>query len=219
MHQAQTTFKKDEMVQLDRTREPLEYEENIEANKRRYQRVCVAISGRFMREDREEFPCRVENISIGGAALLTPGICQAGETIILYLDDLGRLSGTVVRATPTGLALSFDLDTHMRNRLADRLTWLVNRDLLDGTSHRIFDRYRPGNKNVFVQYEDGSQEETRLENVSLSGASLQVIRRPRIGSRLVVGKLRAKVIRHHPKGIAVQFLDIQKPAALSPFFR
>jgi hypothetical protein len=33
-----------------------------------------------------------------------------------------------------------------------------------------------------------------------------------------LGKLRARVARHHESGIGVQFIDIQNPAALRRYF-
>ena len=169
--------------------------ENTGKNRRRYQRVQMAIAGRFMCENQDEFPCLLDNISIGGAAVKTAGQCEVGENIILYLDDLGRISCTVVRVFEGGIALSFDLNAGRRNRLADRLTWMVNRDILADSAHRVFDRYSPGNDRVFVQYEDGSREETALEDISLSGASLKLAKRPPVGTNLhgweVAGACRA----------------------------
>ena len=41
-------------------------------DRRRYQRVGVNLLGRFMLEDRQEYPCQTQNISPGSVAIVTP---------------------------------------------------------------------------------------------------------------------------------------------------
>jgi hypothetical protein len=41
----------------------------LNQERRRHQRVKVMLTGRFMREDRQEFPCQTVNMSPGGVAL------------------------------------------------------------------------------------------------------------------------------------------------------
>ncbi|MDH3581341.1 MAG: PilZ domain-containing protein, partial [Hyphomicrobiales bacterium] len=45
---------------------------HIVQDRRRHQRVNVPLNGRFMRADKQEFPCSVTNVSPGGLALLAP---------------------------------------------------------------------------------------------------------------------------------------------------
>ena len=44
----------------------------IVPDRRRHRRVPVTLFGRFMREDKQEFPCQVINMSAGGMAVLAP---------------------------------------------------------------------------------------------------------------------------------------------------
>ena len=69
------------------------------ADRRRYRRVHVDLIGRFMRADKQEFSCRMYDISVGGCALLTqtPVPVEIGEKVIAYFEHLGRLEGTVNR--------------------------------------------------------------------------------------------------------------------------
>ena len=53
---------------------------------------------------------------------------------------------------------------------------------------------------------------------SLSGASVGTKARPPIGAEVHLGKLRARVMRHHEHGIGLQFLDIQDPEAVRRYF-
>jgi len=52
----------------------------------------------------------------------------------------------------------------------------------------------------------------------LSGASIATEARPPIGSEVFLGKLKARVMRHHDRGIGVRFLDIQEPEAIKRHF-
>ena len=51
----------------------------------------------------------------------------------------------------------------------------------------------------------------------MSGASVATDARP-IGPEVQIGKLQARVVRHHADGIGVEFLDIQKPEAVRRYF-
>ena len=65
---------------------------------------------------------------------------------------------------------------------------------------------------------NGEEHEVQLIDVSVSGASVQIANKPPLDTEIVLGKLRAKVVRHHPDGIGVQFIDIQNPDALRRYF-
>jgi hypothetical protein len=62
----------------------------IVADRRRHRRVAVTLFGRFMRENREEYPCQVIQMSAGSMSILAPVKCEEGERIIAYLDHVGR---------------------------------------------------------------------------------------------------------------------------------
>src|SRR4051812_19434761 len=70
--------------------------------RRRHQRVKVNLLGRYMLEDRREFPCQVVDMSPGGMALIAPVIGQPGERVIAYIDHLGRLEGKLARHIDNG---------------------------------------------------------------------------------------------------------------------
>ncbi len=78
----------------------------IVPERRRHRRVPVTVHGRFMREDKQEYPCQVINMSAGGMAILAPVPCKTGERIVAYLDNLGRIEGIVVRPFEGGFAVA-----------------------------------------------------------------------------------------------------------------
>ena len=56
---------------------------------RRHRRLPLALRGRFMRADRNEYTCALKNISVGGAAIVTQQIPEAGERVVVYLEQIG----------------------------------------------------------------------------------------------------------------------------------
>jgi len=75
-------------------------------DRRRYRRVPASFHGRFMSEDKREYPCEVVNMSAGGMSLLAPNSsCAPGSRIVAYVENLGRLEGTVARVFEGGFAV------------------------------------------------------------------------------------------------------------------
>ena len=104
----------------------------IVPDRRRFRRVPVKLQGRFMAEDKREYPCEIINMSAGGMALLAPVSCRFGERIVAYLENLGRLEGVVARLFQGGFAVEIKASAQKRERIANLLTWYINRDRLGG---------------------------------------------------------------------------------------
>ncbi len=187
-------------------------------DQRRHRRVSLTLLGRFMRESRHEYPCKLNDISVGGAAINSPVSVNEGERIVVYFDHLGGLEGSVVRVFEGGFAMQFKMTAHKREKLAAQLTFLINRDVLSGIDQRRHDRFSVENRVRTLVLDGGETFDCEVIDVSISGASLRMEARPTIGSELTLGRLRARVVRHHEHGIGVQFLDIQEPKALRRHF-
>ncbi len=98
-------------------RQPVLNEPRIVPDLRRYRRVPLALPGRFMRESREEFPCQMQDISVGGAGIASTEFqVQINERIIAYFDVLGGLDGNVTRIYSDGFAIQFKVSAHKREK-------------------------------------------------------------------------------------------------------
>lgn len=188
------------------------------ADRRRHKRVALTLLGRFMRANKQEFPCKLHDVSAGGAAIMAPVEVEEGERIVAYFDQLGGLEGTVTRLFEGGFAIQLIATQHKREKLVAQLTWLINRNELTGEDERKHERISPGNTESMMKLDEGIIIPVRVLDVSISGASIGTEARPPIGQDILLGKLRAVVVRHHTKGIGVRFRDIQNPAALRNHF-
>jgi hypothetical protein len=173
--------------------------------RRRHQRVSVQLLGRYMLETRREYPCQSVNISPGGMALLAPVPGNLGERVIVYLDQVGRVEGQVVRHFQNGFAIAFSATIRKRDKLAAQLTWLANREILGLPEDRRHDRLQPRITRTVITLDDGQQVVARLIDVSTSGAGIATDLKLVMGQRIVVGKLPGKVVRVFEGGVAVEF--------------
>jgi hypothetical protein len=173
--------------------------------RRRHQRVDVQLMGRYMLETRREYPCQTVNISPGGLALLAPVPGNLGERVVIYLDQLGRVEGTVVRHFQNGFAITFSATVRKRDKLAGQLTWLANRQILGLPEDRRHDRVQPRIPRTVITLDNGQQVVARLIDVSTSGAGISTDLPLAMDQRIVVGKLPAKVVRVFEGGVAVEF--------------
>jgi len=173
--------------------------------RRRHQRVKIALPGRFMREDRHEFPCVTLDVSPGGVALSTQGLVQIGERVIAYLNQVGRLEGRVARELDEGFAFQMKLPRTKREKLADQLTWLANRQALGMPEDRRHERMEPRHTGTTLKLWNGRERVAKIIDVSISGASILVDLSPPIGTPVVIGATAAHVVRHFNGGIAVEF--------------
>jgi hypothetical protein len=191
----------------------------IVPDRRRHKRIQVTLLGRFMRESKEEHPCKLIDVSAGGAAMTSAVGVPVGERLVAYFDHIGGIEGVVVREFESGFAIQIAATRHKREKLAAQLTWLANRSELGQADGRRHDRVAPpGNGESTLQLAEGIVLNCRVLDVSISGASIATPARPEIGTEVVLGKLRARVMRHHAQGFGVQFVDIQNPTALRRYF-
>jgi hypothetical protein len=183
-------------------------------DRRRNQRVTVNLLGRFMLEDRREFPCQTQNMSPGSVALTTPIVGRVGERVIAYIDHIGRVEGQITRAYEGGFAMSINATLRKKDKLAAKLTWLANRHELNLPEDRRHDRVSPNITSVTVSLPDGREYRAKVVDMSLSGSALALEVKPPIGSPLLIGKLRASVVRHFEEGVAIEFATLQTVSSL-----
>jgi len=114
-------------------------------DRRNFQRVKVNTIGRYMLANKQEFPCQVRDMSPGSLGLSGPVTGEIDETVIVYIDHVGRVEGNIKRIFDGGFAMSVNASSHKREKLAAQLTWLANRHQLNLPEDRRHDREAPSN--------------------------------------------------------------------------
>lgn len=188
------------------------------ADRRLHPRVPCVILGRFMRESKHEYPCKMIDASAGGAAFMTPVEPAMGEKIIAYFDQIGGLEGRVVRIFPGGFAVRFAMTAHKREKLVATLMFMLNKHEQPGIENRRHERLAPPNNTQTLTLGEGLVVSCEVQDMSISGASIVTSARPPLGAELKLGNLKARVVRHHDRGVAVEFCDVQNPNALRRYF-
>jgi hypothetical protein len=177
--------------------------------RRNFHRIEVDLLGRFMLENRSEYPCRVRDISPGDAAVLAIAEARLGERVIFYVDHLGRMEGMVRRLFRGGFAVDLAMSDRKREKMAAQLTWLANRHELNLPEDRRHERLQPKNPFIEITLDDGRKYKVKLIDLSLSGAAVQSAVRPAVGSRIVLGHTQGRVVRLLEEGFAVEFSAAQ----------
>jgi c-di-GMP-binding flagellar brake protein YcgR len=177
--------------------------------RRRFQRVKVDLAGRYMLANKNEYGCHVVDMSPGGVMLNAPKAGEVGEHVIAYVDHIGRLEGKIARTYEGGFAMTIEASMRKRDKLAAQLTWLANRHALNLPEDRRHERVLPKNPDSQVTMSDGRSYRCKILDLSLSGAAVTLDIRPELGSQLMLGRVRGRVVRHLEGGIAIEFATLQ----------
>lgn len=173
--------------------------------RRRHARVKLSILGRYMLEDRREFPCQTIDVSVGGLALTAPVLGAVGERVVAYFDALGRIEGNIVRHFEHGFAMTAIMPQPKREKLVNQLTWLINRKQLGLPEDRRHERIVPNQVNTTIRLADGSVVPAKIVNISASGVAINCVKAASMGSMIQIGRRRARVVRVGDHGMALEF--------------
>lgn len=178
-------------------------------DRRRHQRVELRLTGRFM-SDGTDHTFLTENVSCGGANLEAAAVPPIGTKIVCYFDELGRVAGEVVRKTDTGFAVTYQTPQHKKDKLADRLVWLLNYKKYGLEDERASPRKATGGP-ALVTRTNGTKLQCRVIDISLTGAAFEFDGPvPIVGEHVRVGSLKGAVVRAVTGEFAIRFLHPKK---------
>lgn len=170
--------------------------------------VQQTLFGRFMLPDMSEHSCQVQGISIDGALFLTSVVPPAGQPIVAYLEEVGRVEATSADAVEGGFRVTFALTGARRDRFETRLKWLVQKEHGQSIEDRRHTRYEPREKSSQITMPDGREYACEVIDISLSGAAIKVEVMPSLGTYILLGKMRGRVVRYIENGIAIEFVKL-----------
>ena len=175
-------------------------------DRRRHRRVLWQVPVRGLTGSGEEVACNTVDVSAGGPRWIRARPLEKGENLSLSIEDIGRIEGVIVRVlNEIGYAIEFRVPPRKREKIADALTWLVNKDRLGLSDERIAER-RPATGQVIAIHGKGVAIACAIADVSLFGVALKTSGpRPMIGDRVQSGERAGTCVRYIEGGFAVDF--------------
>jgi hypothetical protein len=170
--------------------------------------VKQTLFGRFMLPDMSEHPCQVVGISLDGATFLTSQKVTPGLPIVAYLEEVGRIEATSSTEIDGGFLVTFSLTGARRDRFETRLKWLVQKEHGQSIEDRRHTRYEPREKQSQLTMPDGREYNCEVVDISLSGAAIKVDVMPSLGTYVLLGKMRGRVVRYLENGVALEFVKL-----------
>ena len=162
--------------------------------------------GRFMLPDQSEHPCQVNEISLAGAVFITNQAPQRGQSIVAYLEEVGRIEVTSAEPVPNGFRVAISLTGARRDRLESRLKWLAQKQDGEGTvEDRGHARFETREATSQITMPDGRVYDCEVLDISLTGAAVKVEVMPSLGTYIMLGKMRGRVVRYLENGVAIEF--------------
>jgi hypothetical protein len=179
--------------------------------RRRFRRLPIAITGRLLDASGREHDCRTADISPGDARIVSDVLPNMGDRVVIYLSGLGRVSGRVARkCSESEMAVIFDFSAHKREKMAEQLTLVLNKDL--GIDEDMRPTLREGAQSVRLEFETGEAYEGEVVDFSLTGITVKSKRPPPLlGVWVRIGTVYGRVARLIEGGFAVD-LEPRKQA-------
>lgn len=175
-------------------------------------RLPLRLAGRFLNDVSEEHKLVTLALSCHSAQVRSNFIPEAGARIVCYFDELGRVAGIVTKALEKGFLVRFATTAHKRDKLADKLTWLINKDKLGLSDERKMPRYVAGGPAQII-LPDGRFLKCRVVDISLTGAGFEAIGQPpKLGEIIQAGSLKGEVVRANGTQFGVRFMRVQSAA-------
>jgi hypothetical protein len=162
------------------------------------------LTGRYMLPDTSEHHCKVSQLTIDGAFFATDAPPPAGLPIVAYIDGIGRVVGTSGAPAEDGFPVSFTMTGSRRDRFASRLDMLQGNGQPEPNPRRAM-RYQI-NSTSQLGLPDGRVYACEVLDISLTGAAIKTEVMPTLGTCVMIGKMRGRIVRYTDKGIAVEFV-------------
>jgi hypothetical protein len=175
-------------------------------DRRLHRRVPWVTRVRGLTPSGQEFVATSIDVCAGGLLFSVPTPMRIGESLILYLDEIGRVEGSISRILPEeGYAVAFAVPVRKRDKIADQLTWLINRHRLNLEEDRIAER-RISAGQIVAEFGDGLTAACTVVDMSIFGVALRTNGpRPLLGQMVKVGERSGACVRYIDGGFALDF--------------
>ncbi len=168
-------------------------------------KVANIVFGRFMLPDMSEHPCQVKDISGNGASFIAAHVPPPGLAVVAYIEELGRVEGVSSDAIAGGFVVNFTATGARRDRLVSKIEWLQKREI-GGAENRRHPRYEPREKVSQITLPDGRVYPCEVIDISVSGAAIKSDVMPSVGTYMMLGRMKGRVVRYLEHGVAIEFV-------------
>jgi hypothetical protein len=176
------------------------------ADNRRFQRIPLDLPARIIINGIDEFDGQLVNISPGDLAVKVNAPAAKGDAAVVYVSGLDVIEGRIARTFPDGFALSFLLSRKRRTLLTEQLMLRANGPLTAGLAdRRSAPRHSGAEQRMVCRLPDGGSLFVRVLDMSVDGVAVEAPRKPAVGSAIHVGRQKAIVIRHTPRGFVALY--------------
>jgi hypothetical protein len=176
------------------------------SEQRRFRRIPLDLPARVIINGIDEVEGRLVNISPGDLAVQVSANVVKGDAAVIYVSGLDVIEGRIVRTFPDGFALSFLLSRRRRALLTEQLMLRANPSFATGLADRRSAPRHPANEQRMVcRLPDGGSLFVRVLDQSVDGVAVESPRKPAVGTAIHVGRQRAIVMRHTPRGFVAIF--------------
>lgn len=173
---------------------------------RRFQRIALEMPARIIVNGIDEYDGQLVNISPGDLALKVNARVVKGDAAVVYVSGLDVIEGRIARTFPDGFALSFLLSRRRRALLTEQLMLRANGSLAANLAdRRSAPRHAGAEQRMVCRLPDGGSLYVRVLDMSVDGVSVEAPRKPAVGSAIHVGRQKAIVIRHTPRGFVAVY--------------
>jgi hypothetical protein len=162
------------------------------------------VFGRFMLPDMTEHACQVTDVTYEGAKFVTDLRPLVGISIVAYLEDIGRVEAISGAPTDRGFDIKFTATGARLERLKAKIDFL-NKKQSGGEESRRHTRFEPIEKTSQITLPDGRVYQCEVLDISLSGAAIKTDVMPALGTYLMLGRMKGRVVRYIEQGVGIQF--------------
>lgn len=161
---------------------------------------------RLLLADGSERACEVTAIDPDSALILAADAPPPGSAVTAFVEEIGRLDGSAGEAEEQGFWVNFTFAGPRRAHFIRHLRWLVRRDAGVAAAGRRHTRFAPRDSQARITLPGGREQSCEVIDISLSGAAIRARVKPSIGSPVMLGRMKGRVVRHFGDGFAIEFL-------------
>jgi hypothetical protein len=169
------------------------------------QPVAGVVFGRFMLPDMSEHACQVLDLTEKGATFISSDVPPVGLAIVAYLEDLGRVEVVSGESVAGGFKVTYAASGTRLEKLQQRIQYLLER-ASGAPDQRRHPRFEPKDKHSAIILPDGRSYTCEVLDISVSGAGIKTDVMPAMGTYLMVGKMKGRVVRYLDTGFAIEFV-------------